>query len=137
MITGCAESIMVIIYYKKHMFFLYNVKILKKYKIKVDFYNKERYNRNKIFTLFNIWLKLEELADKTRENGGDTMKEWSNPELWSLDAEATEAGIKGISCDGVWLEHITEGHGDAIVIGTSGCADPNEWKPVPPGTKLH
>lgn len=66
------------------------------------------------------------------------MKEWNNPELWSLDAEATEAGINGGTCDGVWLEHMNQqGHGDAIVIGTSGSADPNRWKPVPPGTKLH
>lgn len=66
------------------------------------------------------------------------MKKWNNPEVWSLDAQATEAGINGTFEDGVWLEHInSNGDGDAIVIGTSGdAADPSSWKPVPPGTKL-
>lgn len=66
------------------------------------------------------------------------MKTWNNPELWSLDAQSTEAGINGTYSDGVWLEHMTNGQGDAIVIGTSGDkADPGSWKPVPQGTKLH
>lgn len=67
------------------------------------------------------------------------MKTWNNPELWSLDAQSTEAGINGIYTDGVWLEHFDNpnGPGDAIVIGTSGNkANPGHWKPVPPGTKL-
>lgn len=56
-------------------------------------------------------------------------KAWNSPELWSLNADATEAGAKGGKTDGVWLEN-SEGF---ILIGTSG-KTPKGWDPVPVGT---
>lgn len=74
---------------------------------------------------------------KYKIKGGGTMKTWNNPEVWSLDAQSTEAGIRGVSSDGVWLEHLNDqGVGDAIVIGTSGQTPSKGWQKVPNGTKL-
>lgn len=55
------------------------------------------------------------------------MKEWKNPELWTLGAEYTEAGGNGGSADNVQYDVTLPpqyGGGNIILIGTSGPALP-------------
>jgi len=59
--------------------------------------------------------------------GGDTMKKWSNPEMWTLSAGNTEVGANGGRSD---LFYVQEKNGH-IHIGTSGALEEGDTKGDP------
>jgi hypothetical protein len=52
--------------------------------------------------------------------GGDSMKQWENPQMWRLNAEHTMAGGNGGKGDGVVYDVILGNGRHQTLIGTSG-----------------